>query len=316
MACNNPADAEAPTTVANTAPNPLPPTTVDEIFFGQCTYLKYRSNPEKKRDVIKSGAAGGVEKEKAEHHAEMKMLNAIYENYELKGGPLEQHKKELKNELAQQNKHLQDIKKDMKKELDEINPMYKEEKARKEQKAVALRKKIKLTEEGREKLTLKEELKEITQTENEWEKKRQECENKWMEKNQEAETALTHLKNVGERKGNDLRKYIHSNHSSPLSQLKQFLPQEFWVSRSPCDICAQELIRAYKDRDKPTIYIASVYKRKEENLTKLHHEEFQFKLWDLYKEYSDWMERFKKFARYEKYQEIKDQTSEVLHKFD
>lgn len=121
-------------------------------------------------------------------------------------------------------------------------------------------------------------------------------------------------------------------------QLNRSLPQEFWVSKSPCQKCSDMLIKAYSNRpekcpestgvptgmvriphvvrishvaripqvgpalieDKPctVIHIAGVYDGNPAYLDALLENSFTFKPWDVYEEYDQWKGNFEVSSQY------------------
>ncbi len=83
-----------------------------------------------------------------------------------------------------------------------------------------------------------------------------------------------------------------------LDKVSGRLPKDIWISRSPCEDCADKLSKAYKDEDKPTIhfvkfYIGSKYQRKKikesphiKRLMKLKNVNgFKLEVWDCIKDF-------------------------------
>lgn len=60
------------------------------------------------------------------------------------------------------------------------------------------------------------------------------------------------------------------------------LPEEFWLSKSPCEYCAKELIAAYEHLErKPTIHTHVLYEAKPSPVVMLMGKGFTFHQWDL-----------------------------------
>ena len=252
----------------------LTPSTIDLILFGRTTVLKYWDKD--KKTIVKKSSSGG--------HAEEQMLSYIYKK-ELITVTNEVH---TEVEESQRYNILQLSK--TQKRQEKVDKLYFDTLARSRKQEL---------EKEEEELEKEEEHLKIKQTDIKKIFKK-------LADGKELTVSDRSLKNIEK----DLRKHVPGEELK--QRLKECLPAEFWVSKSPCQDCSKLLIKAYKGREKPTIYICNVYEGDPENLHQLKASEFKFEQWDLYIEYEEWKQWFEATDRYKNYQQQYESTCKKL----